>query len=391
MKVETIQRLGKTILLVSLIMMVFSIMSFVASGTLLDAEQRVFAAFILLVSVVYFPITWMILSRSPYNIIGWLFLVVIVSITLQLFVLTFIQAIGIQNTWIQFIFPFLGNLWIFALSIPVTLMLLFFPDGRLLSRRWRLVVLAAVLGILGIYLDFILAEFWPSIADYGWANLTYRVLSLSQIFFLTGMLGALISVILRYRRSQGIVRAQIKWLAFMSTLAVAALLLSVGTGLVETALGQLIFFSPPVMIALAIGLAILRYRLYDIDIIIRRTLSYSILTAVLALVYFGGVVVLQGVFGSLFGSAESPLIIVISTLAIAALFNPLRGRIQEFIDHRFFRSKYDAEQALTDFAAIARDEVDLARLSGSLLWVVEDTMQPEQTSLWLRGTAREEQ
>ena len=130
--------------------------------------------------------------------------------------------------------------------------------------------------------------------------------------------------------------------------------------------------------------------MFDIDIIIRRTLQYAILTVVLGLIYFGGIVLLQNIFSGLFGATESPLITVISTLTIAALFNPLRSRIQVFIDRRFFRSKYDAEKALTDFAAVARDEVDMVRLSGSLLSVVENTMQPEQTSLWLRGKAREE-
>jgi hypothetical protein len=135
-------------------------------------------------------------------------------------------------------------------------------------------------------------------------------------------------------------------------------------------------------------MVIFRYRLYDIDLIIRRTLQYALLTGLLALIYFGGIVLLQNVFGGLFGDTESPLITVISTLAIAALFNPLRGRIQDFIDRRFFRSKYDAEKALINFAAIARDEVDMVRLSGSLLSVVESTLQPEQTSLWLKETAR---
>ena len=140
---------------------------------------------------------------------------------------------------------------------------------------------------------------------------------------------------------------------------------------------------------LAIANAILRYRLYDIDIIIRRTLSYSILTAILGLVYFGVVVLLQYIFGGLFGSSDSPLIIVISTLAIAALFNTLRARIQGFIDRRFFRSKYNAEKALADFAIVARDEVDIVQLSDSLLSVIEKTIQPEKISLWSKETTRE--
>jgi ABC-type Fe3+-siderophore transport system permease subunit len=204
--------------------------------------------------------------------------------------------------------------------------------------------------------------------------------------------GSLVALVLRFRRGDNVSRQQIKWLLFA------------GVVLVIVAISGLAFFSvysdsPAwldiivqivlMTLPLAVANAILRYRLYDIDIIIRRTLSYSILTAALALIYFGAVALLQYMFGGLFSNSNSPLIIVISTLAIAALFNPLRSRIQAFIDRRFFRSKYDAEKALADFSAVARDEVDIVRLSSSLLSVIEKTIQPEQINLWLRETTRE--
>ena len=133
----------------------------------------------------------------------------------------------------------------------------------------------------------------------------------------------------------------------------------------------------------AITIAISRYRLWDIDLILRRTLQYALLTGLLALVYFGLVVILQNLFAT-FSNQQSPIIIVISTLAIAAMFNPLRLRVQDFIDRRFFRKKYDAEQTLARFAAAARDEVDMDILTAKLVNVIDETLQPEKVNLWLK-------
>jgi hypothetical protein len=136
----------------------------------------------------------------------------------------------------------------------------------------------------------------------------------------------------------------------------------------------------------AIVIAILRYRLWDIDVIIRRTLIYSVLTGLLALTYFGSVLVLEGVFRALTGQGQGALVTVLSTLALAALFVPVRARVQRAIDRRFYRRKYDAARALVSFGANARDETDLDQLSAQLTAVVEDTLQPAQVSLWLRGS-----
>jgi hypothetical protein len=138
------------------------------------------------------------------------------------------------------------------------------------------------------------------------------------------------------------------------------------------------------LLPITIALAILRYRLWDIDLLIRRTLIYGFLTALLLGLYFGSVVLLQDLFRGLFGETDSPLATVLSTLAIAALFNPLRTRVQAFIDRRFFRARYDAEQSLARFAAAARDEVDVSKLAGAMQGVVEETVKPERQSLWLK-------
>jgi hypothetical protein len=195
---------------------------------------------------------------------------------------------------------------------------------------------------------------------------------------------AAFAMILRLRGSRGVERQQLKWIAAAAAvlpLASAAGVFSYYLGY-ETVGGLLATFSF-VPILFAAGYAVLRYRLYDIDILINRTLVYGSLTVMLALVYFGGVAGLQRLLAPVTGQ-DSQLAIVASTLAIAALFNPLRWRIQRFIDRSFYRSKYDARETLEDFSLRLRDETDLDTLSEELVGVVRETMQPEHVSLWVR-------
>ncbi len=142
------------------------------------------------------------------------------------------------------------------------------------------------------------------------------------------------------------------------------------------------------ILPVTIGVAILRYRLWDIDVVIRKTLVYAVLTALLALVYLGGVILLQRLFGSVTGVEQSPLAVVVSTLVIAALFVPLRRRIQNGIDRRFYREKYNAQQALAQFSQTARNETNVDALNGELVRIVQETMQPERVSIWMRETKR---
>jgi hypothetical protein len=203
-----------------------------------------------------------------------------------------------------------------------------------------------------------------------------------------------LTLIYRYRRVSGSVeRQKTKWAVFGIVAALAGFFGLIGLsfvfpGLIRSGtLGEMMFNSAfygiMLLIPLSFGMAILRSRLWDIDVLINRTLVYGTLTATLAGVYVGMVVLIQSALRSLTGG-ESQLAIVASTLAVAALFNPLRRRLQAFIDRRFYRKKYDAAKTLEAFSAKLRDETDLDQLNAELLAVVRDTMQPEHVSLWLR-------
>jgi hypothetical protein len=205
-----------------------------------------------------------------------------------------------------------------------------------------------------------------------------------MVFALTSII-SLVSLVLRFRRSRGEERQQIKWVAYAAALIATYLL-------VESFFNEILDPISPILSAfffgslwVAIAVSILKYRLYNIDLLINRTLVYGALTAALALIYFGGVTTVQAIFRTLTGQDQQPqLAIVVSTLVIAALFSPLRRRIQGFIDSRFYRRKYDAAKTLEAFSAKLRGETDLGALSDDLVGVVRDTMEPAHVSLWLR-------
>jgi hypothetical protein len=204
-------------------------------------------------------------------------------------------------------------------------------------------------------------------------------------------LGAVVSLFFRFRRVRGDERQQIKWFAFASVVSLVFVfawnfLLDAGGGLLQASLALVSLLLAPA-IPIATGIAILKYRLYGIDRIINRTLVYGVLSASLVLVYLGSVVALQYTFRVLSGGS-SQLAVVVSTLAIAALFGPLRRRVQSFIDRRFYRKKYDAATTLEALGARLRDEVELGALSDDLLGVVRETVQPAHVSLWLRPSGR---
>jgi len=266
-----------------------------------------------------------------------------------------------------------------ALTLAPLLMLLF-PTGRLPSRRWR--PLAWISTAAGAVLLF-LVLLYDSPDEVGGA-ISIAAFAVVSVIFIAILLSAL-SIIVRYRRAGGAERQQLKWFALAAALigaVIAGHLLFLDLLLPEEVL-NLLDGVTVTGLYVAISIAILRYRLYDIDIIINRTLVYGSLTVTLVLVYFGSVVGLQYILRALTGQ-ESQLAIVASTLVIAALFNPLHRRIQASIDRLFYRRKYDAAKTLQTFSAKLRDETDLDGLSAEMVSVVRETMQPEHVSLWLR-------
>jgi hypothetical protein len=197
-----------------------------------------------------------------------------------------------------------------------------------------------------------------------------------------------VSLVVRFRRARGVERQQIKWFAFSgivfcAVFAAAPFLWSLPESPGTVWIWPVLFLAGTSTIPVAVGIAILRHRLYDIDLLINRALVYGSLTATLLAVYFGGIVLLQRLFVVLTGE-QSTLAVVASTLAIAALFHPLRRRVQGFVDRRFYRRKYDAAKTLAAFNARLRDQTDLDALGNDLLGVARSTMQPSHVSLWLR-------
>ena len=297
-------------------------------------------------------------------------------------VFSLILLMALSTNKFQVVFglgPFTERLDLVFAAVSSTLLIwLFyiFPDGRFVPRwtRWAAVAVAGV-------------QLWRIFFEDAYMQ---RGFPLMGLFMIT----AAIAQVYRYRRgSDAVQRQQVKWVVFGFAVTLIplgiVLIVFAGTNFFETntlagQLGFLVWSAFLVVFPLSIMFSILRYRLWDIDVIIRKTLVYTVVTALLALVYFGSVVLLQRLFGVLTGVEQSPLAIVVSTLAIAALFAPLRRRIQDWIDRRFFRKKYNAQQVLAQFAQTARDETDLDALTAELVRVVQETLQPEHVRIWLK-------
>jgi hypothetical protein len=341
----------------------------------------------------------LIASHRPENLIGWIFLaegfcygLLIAADEYAIYALLTNPGalpLGGEASW-------LGQ-WIWApgLGLILVFLPLLFPDGHPPSHRWRPVGWLGGLSI-GVAVVSSMIVLWPGrgpalvTGDEMPSHVPHVAYVLVDfiavpMLFVAG-LGAVISVFVRFRRARGEERQQIKWFASTAALSLVCIIVfGQSTRGLPEAIVALSFLLVIPSVPIATGIAILRYRLYDIDVIINRTLVYGALTLMLALVYFGGVTVTQALFTALTGQEEQPqLVIVVSTLVIAALFTPLRRRIQSFIDRSFYRRKYDAAKTLEEFSMKLRDETDLQALSDDLVGVVRETMQPAHVSLWLR-------
>ena len=354
-----------------------------------------------LVLLAFATVGSLIASRRPDNPIGWLFCIS-----------TLLWALGnvLQEYTTYALITVPGSLpagalmgvighWIGGIGffLMLTFLLLLFPDGHLPSPRWRFLAwLIAVL--LALYSITFLLSPYPyanSAIDLrleavrnpigiGSANDLFDQLGgITPLLLFPTILACIVSVFLRFRRARGVERQQLKWFTYGMTLSILMIVVILIL-IFSTANGgsSWPFYLAVVCIPISAGIAMLRYRLYDIDVLINRTLIYGILTAVLALAYAISILVLQYLLSAF--TEGSQLAIVGSTLVIAVLFQPLRGRIQRIIDRRFYRSKYDAARTLSAFSARLRSEVDLQQLSEHLLTVVQETMQPTHVSLWLR-------
>ena len=334
-------------------------------------------------------------SRRPANPVGWLFLGGALGASVRVLAGEY-AVYGIVTSPGALPLPYAAAWFSNAMTLigPVISFVfipLYFPDGRPVSRRWALVARASLASLL-VFTAFYAIAPGEAVGGSGIQNplgiealrpfvRTFETFLLA--WYIALILAAAGSLVVRFLRSAGEQRQQLKWFTYAAAILPVWFLVNAP---IQAAFPDLFSVLDSLFIAavpIAAGIAILRYRLYDIDLIINRTLVYGVLSLLLGLIYFGAIVLSQAALRTLAGG-ESSLAVVASTLAIAALFNPLRHAIQSFIDRRFYRGKYDAAKTLEAFSASLREETDLGELNEHLLAVVHETMRPEHASLWLR-------
>jgi hypothetical protein len=341
----------------------------------------------------------LIVPRYPRNVIGWIFLGFGLGLGIQLFSGQYATvALPSQTLPGGAVAAWLSTLVQVSVLLSLLFLVLLFPTGKLLSPRWRPVAWIAGTAIVVTAISFALS---PGLMTEGFVPIPnpFGVEAAAAVLDILGGIGgwtalacfvaAILSLILRFYRSRGDERLQLKWFVYTATLGFLLIMVFPVTPpqiLGTTAwkiLGTLVWTVVPLSLPVSAGIAILKYRLYDIDIIINRTLVYATLTVILAVLFESTIVVLQYLLREL-TNQESEVAVVVSTLAIAATFEPLRRRIQDVVDRSFYRRKYDGRKTLEAFSSRLRKETDLDALNDELVRVVRDTMQPAHSSLWLR-------
>jgi hypothetical protein len=365
-----------------------------AAGGEFDAS---FVAFVIFV-VVFSTVGALISSRLPSNPIGWIMIGAATSYVIGGLSLVFEDQVAHTGP-----IPLAGRLviwvgswaWSVGLGLAGIFLLLLFPSGRAPSSRWRVVGYTGAVGVVLLISSIAFDPNWQAQGLHGTNPVGIR--GAESVLRLAGDLGgalligsvgaAAISLFLRFRRSKGKERQQLKWLAYAaavvasSVAAIVPLEAVLGSGEELDDLSNLLITASFALVPIATGIAILRYRLYAIDRIINKTLVFGLLSAILLAGYAGGILLLQSVLPV---PNDSAITVAASTLAMAALFGPLRVRIQEVVDRRFYRARYNATQAVESFGSRLRHETDLDSLTADLIGVVTSTVQPTKVSLWLR-------
>lgn len=372
----------------------------VGSGSILAAQIGILGRVApMAIAFAMYPIVGaIILAYRPGNAIGRLLVVIGFGVSITFFSAGYTDYATLTGHALPgfAIMDWLGNvIWPQNIAFGMLLALIF-PTGHLLSPRWRWLLWA---GVVGMALNLLSSAFMPGEFSGETTVNPFGVPALGPLLGMLGLLsnalvvllglGALLAVFLRFWRSQGIERQQMKWFALGAAILVIAITLNLLLVPDDTSGVQLGFAIGFGVLPFSIGAAVLRARLYDIDIIINRALVYGLLTATLAAVFFGltlgaQLVVSHRVSG-LGIQTQQPIVIVLSTLLIAALFTPLRARIQRWIDRRFYRHKYDSARTLARFGRTLRTEVEMEPLCDHLVAAVEETMQPAHVTLWLRA------
>jgi hypothetical protein len=362
----------------------------VASPSLLISQNLITGGF----GLVTVALALVILRAQPRSPIGWLF------VALPLFLLIGSAGDALARRlppssaveWATVVTNFIGQ----AAGAPLILLVLLFPTGQLIARSWLWVYPVLIVGVLSTQISW---ELQPALV-YGltdlrnpigrpeWSSALGVLNAVGGAALMTSLVAAIAHLGARFRRARGVERQQLKWFALAGSVVVVALLVAGGTSLAgyeaEAAPLWLAAFGTLLLLPISATLAILRYRLYDIDRIISRTLAYAVLTAILAGVYLAGFLGIQSVLAP-FTANGGPVAVAASTLVVFALFQPVRRWIQGTVDRRFYRSRYDAQREIEGFAARVRDEVEVDRLAGAISATLERTMQPASASIWLRS------